>query len=672
MDRVLPAILLLCIGALLFRLYKLRQFNRTLLEAGQLSALTGDAFFRSIAEHLCRALKTDYAVIGQLSRSGQNIETLVVVEDGKVIDNMVYAIAGTPCERTLAALRCLIPDNVQSVFPLDRITPMLGLRSYLGVALTDSAGAPLGVMSVMSRRPIKNVQVIEATLNVFARRASSEMERHRAKSAFEESESRNQAILRAMPDLMFVHDQNGVFLDYYARDESQLLVPPQVFLGKTVEEIMPPEVAAEIVRTSKQARETNEPASFEYSLELHGAARYFEARTVRLGPDKVLTIVRDETNRKTAELALQESRHFTERIAETIPSVLFVYDLEQQRNVYVNRRSEAALGYSDEEVMQMGERFLAMTMHPDDLIRLPELAREYLQRRDGEVFEHYFRLRHRNGEWRWIHRYATIFARTADGRPKQIVGTATDITALKNAEEELRSLSSRLLNIQDEERRRIARELHDGTAQNLFAVTLSIASLMKRDGLPQFARDALIECSRVCDESLRELRTLSYLLHPPMFDHTGLADTLKWFTEGFSRRSGIQVELVIADGMERLLPAVERDLFRVVQEGLVNVSRHSGSAKAVVRMEQRADEVVLEIRDFGKGLSRYPFDSPFGSHTGGVGITGMRERLRHVGGRLEIQSSSTGTTLIASVPVRLDKTETSSPERKLGATSHGH
>jgi PAS domain S-box-containing protein len=343
---------------------------------------------------------------------------------------------------------------------------------------------------------------------------------------------------------------------------------------------------------------------------------------------------------------LEENRRFTQRVAETLPSVLFVYDVVEQRNIYVNHQSSVVLGYTDEEVIRMGDRFLQQTMHPDDLARLPSLAAEYLERKDGEVFEHFFRLRHKNGEWRWIHRCATIFARSADGRPRQIVGTATDITKLKTAEEELRLLSLRLLNIQDEERGRIARELHDGTAQDLFALSLCIAGLQRRNDLPAAVVTALDECKRTVDGSLQEVRTLSYLLHPPVLDQRGLAGALQSFIDGFSRRSGIQIELNIADGFDRLLPAIERDLFRVVQEGLANIARHSGSRTAAVVLEQNMGTTVLRIRDFGNGMpsSARP--------AGGVGITSMRERLRHVGGSLEIQSNGDGTTLIATVPVQ--------------------
>src|SRR5262249_52743971 len=158
------------------------------------------------------------------------------------------------------------------------------------------------------------------------------------------------------------------------------------------------------------------------------------------------------------ESELEESRKFARRVEETTPNVLFVYDLIERRSVYANDRSVDVIGYTPKEIADMGENFVTKLLHPDDIAMLPQLGAEYAKRADGEVFEHIFRMRHKDGQWRWVQRSATIFSRTPDGRPKQILGSVTDITRFKNAERELQELSARLLNIQDEERRRIARE----------------------------------------------------------------------------------------------------------------------------------------------------------------------------------------------------------------------
>jgi PAS domain S-box-containing protein len=450
---------------------------------------------------------------------------------------------------------------------------------------------------------------------------------------------------------MFVQDRNGTYLDYYAA--MPLYTTSDMFLGKTFSEVLPAETAAIISPAFRRVVESGQSETIEYTLTMAGEVRAYEARLVQLPPDNVLSIVRDLTDAKRAADDLERSRYFVQRLAETIPNVLFLYDLKEQRNVYVNERSANVLGYTAQEVIEMGDQFLPRTMHPDDFATLPRLAQQYAHAKDGDILEDVFRFRHKNGDWRWISRCATVFARDADGRPTQILGSAADVTAVKTAEEELRSLSARLRNTQDEERRRIARELHDGVAQCLFGISAFLVTL--RDSIEADSAEAetLAEVSHHCDEGLKQVRLLSYVLHPPMLDEVGLASAVKWFADGLERRSSIDIEVQAAEEMERLPLAVERDLFRIVQEGLSNVIRHSGSRRAIVRLVRQSDQAVLQIQDFGCGLPS-EFESGDQRQAGGVGILGMRERLRYVNGRLEIQSGSQGTTLTAIVPLGVE------------------
>ena len=291
-------------------------------------------------------------------------------------------------------------------------------------------------------------------------------------------------------------------------------------------------------------------------------------------------------------------------------------------------------------------------MHPDDIALLPMLEREYALRRDGEVFEHVFRFKHKNGQWRWLHRTATVFSRTSDGQPKQLLGAATDITRFKEAERELQELSARLLSAQDEERRRIARELHDVTGQNLTAIGLHLEAIEKSGGIDSDVKKLLSDCRKLCSESQNEIRTLSYLLYPPELDLLGLVGALGRYVEGFEKRTGINVLLDVKQDLTRLTPELETDLFRVVQEGLTNIMRHSGSKTAVIRLEKSDALIILQIEDSGRGLPQQIGAGEQRSGVGfGVGIPGMRERLRQHGGSLEVRSNGHGTTLRGVVPL---------------------
>src|ERR1700682_1116756 len=207
----------------------------------------------------------------------------------------------------------------------------------------------------------------------------------------------------------------------------------------------------------------------------------------------------------------------------------------------------------------------------------------------------------------------------------------------------LQNLSQRLLKVQDEERRRVARDLHDSTGQTLTALKMSVASLEQKLKQNQGTSDLLSEIAALADQALQEIRTTSYLLHPPLLDEAGFTSAAQWYVDGFGMRSGIKVRLDVASKRERLPLTIETALFRVLQESLTNVHRHSGALEVSIRFQYQAETVLLEIRDCGRGippelLTRLRAAS---SETG-VGLAGMRERLNELNGKLEIESDAHG------------------------------
>ncbi len=225
----------------------------------------------------------------------------------------------------------------------------------------------------------------------------------------------------------------------------------------------------------------------------------------------------------------------------------------------------------------------------------------------------------------------------------------SEIRVREKKEDELRNLSLRLMTLQDEERRRIARELHDSAGQTLAAMKMSIALIRQIEATPHLAR-LVDDLNTLTDEALQEVRTTSYLLHPPLLDEVGIASAARWFIEGFARRSGIQVHCEISEQMERLPRECELVLFRILQESLTNVHRHSGASTASVRLNRDTDHLELVIGDDGKGIPEERLRRFNASAGAGVGITGMRERVRELGGCLEIRSLKTGTTISVSLP----------------------
>jgi len=216
----------------------------------------------------------------------------------------------------------------------------------------------------------------------------------------------------------------------------------------------------------------------------------------------------------------------------------------------------------------------------------------------------------------------------------------------------LQNLSQRLLKVQDEERRRVARDLHDSTGQTLGALKMGVAVLEERLRGNQSTSDVLSEIAALADQALQEIRTTSYLLHPPLLDEAGFTSAAQWYVDGFAKRSGIKVKLDLASAFERLPIAIETALFRVLQERLTNVHRHSRALEVSICFLQQAGTVTLEIRDWGCGIPTERLNRlREASSETGVGLAGMRERLNELNGKLEIESDAHGTSLRAIVPL---------------------
>jgi PAS domain S-box-containing protein len=241
-------------------------------------------------------------------------------------------------------------------------------------------------------------------------------------------------------------------------------------------------------------------------------------------------------------------------------------------------------------------------------------------------------------------------------KEERLVERATHIAAIAieshRADQSLSQLSGRLLSLQDEERRRIARELHDSTGQLLSALALNLAVARRQaTNIDRVVGEKLSDAEDLAQRASTEIRTLSYLLHPPLLDETGLASALREYAKGFGQRTGIGVELDIPSEWERLSQESDTTLFRIAQEALTNIHRHSGSKTAKIRLIRSVTEVALEVQDTGGGMDPGTLDFTGGAARLGVGIRGMSERMRQLRGRLEITSDRNGTTVRAVLPI---------------------
>jgi signal transduction histidine kinase len=221
----------------------------------------------------------------------------------------------------------------------------------------------------------------------------------------------------------------------------------------------------------------------------------------------------------------------------------------------------------------------------------------------------------------------------------------SEIRERQLAEEQLRRLSVRLMTVQDEERRHIARDLHDTAGQTLAAIKMTLARLQNAGASDPLVSRLANDLNALTGEALQEIRTTSYLLHPPLLDECGFASVARWFVEGFTTRSGIEVHCEIPEQMERLPESLELVLFRILQEALTNVHRHSGATAVRVNLHCDANQIRFQVSDNGHGIPQQHLKRFESNGTGGVGIAGMRERIREWGGEMAIQSDNTGTTI---------------------------
>jgi PAS domain S-box-containing protein len=364
----------------------------------------------------------------------------------------------------------------------------------------------------------------------------------------------------------------------------------------------------------------------------------------------VVATVRDITERKREEEQLRQSEALLSQAEHMTNFGSWELDLETGKST-LSKNLLQMFGLSSE--WEWDREAYWARIHPEDRKR----ARANVERALAgcEPFEHVLRYRASDGTYR-VHFARALQIPGPDGRTKRSIGVAQDITEQVRKEEDLRRLSARLLRLQDEERRRIARDLHDSASQKLVAISLGLAHIGKSVHLrSERGKQVLTDARKMVRDLSREIRSLSYLLHPPLLDELGLASALEEYVRGFGRRSGIELELEMPVDVGRLSPESETALFRIMQEALGNIQKHSGSSKGRVRLTKENGEIVLEISDSGRGARSGPLQERQASaSTLGVGVLGMRERMRQLGGRLDFISGRRGTTVRATLPLRTD------------------
>lgn len=390
-----------------------------------------------------------------------------------------------------------------------------------------------------------------------------------------------------------------------------------------------------------------------------GAPQYHDSEK----NSRAVTLFRQSMRAILAELALRRSEQRFRLFVEAVQDyALFLLDAEGRVSTW-NKGAQRIKGWEAHEIL--GKHF--SIFYPEDDVRAgkPDFELQ-IAAKDGRFEDEGWRVR-KDGSKFWANVIITAlrdergvlygFGKVTRDFTERMLAQQAQQDAqrkLEDSEKSLRELSLHLFRTQEEERRRIGMELHDSLGQNLSFLKITLDSMLSRmNGDRQGpVGQALAECATVAEDAVKEVRTISYLLYPPMLEEMGLKSAIAWYVEGFAQRSGIKTHVFVSPNVGRLPRDVETALFRVLQEALTNVHRHSGSATASVRISINRDNLELEVTDHGKGIvASKAKPGRDWTHSPGVGLRGMNERMRQLGGNLELMLTPVGTTVRASVPL---------------------
>ena len=518
--------------------------------------------------------------------------------------------------------------------------------TYLGVcAIIIIVGEANRRSRVSLNSALVNLQRSEEALRV----SGEELERRVGERTEElkRAEERFRDLLESAPDAIVVVNQEGKIELANEQAEELFGYGREELLGRDTQMLVPERLREKHAEErGKFFRESRDRAAGT-RLEMYGRRKDGREFPIEVSLSPLITeeglvvtgAIRDISERRAATEAVRRQAQLLDAANEAI-----LVRSSDDKITYWNRGAERLYGWSRSE---------ALGKSPQELLGADFVGRgQTIEKSPEGGWEGELVQRKRDGTIVTVaSRWTTL--KDASGKVTGWLEINSDISKRKAAEESARRLGAQVLQMQDDERRRIARELHDSVGQLLSALAINLGQLQSGSKRTEFNERVLADSCQLAQDATNELRTMSHLLHPPLLEELGLASALEWYVEGFSKRSGIATELGLAPDFGRLPGDYEIAIFRIIQECLTNVHRHSGSPRAEVRLTKSAGEVRVEVSDMGKGIPLEKQQSFAAGGAMGVGLRGMRERVAQLGGSMEIHSSEAGTVVTAVLPIEL-------------------
>jgi two-component system, NarL family, sensor kinase len=459
-------------------------------------------------------------------------------------------------------------------------------------------------------------------------------------------------LVKTFDEFLFELDSEGRFLGIWSSRHPLKTGSQMDFVGRHAMDVLGEEIFRPFSDVFQRVIVTRKSDGIEFPVVLNDGRHWFYARVLPVArrsgkPPSVSLVAHDITLQKKTEDKLRKSEALLAQAQQLVDMGSWEVDVQLQR-VLCSDNLYRILGL-DYQGREIDFQEIAQKLPPEDAAKATRDLQEAIT--DGKAFEHDLRYFSPKGGKRYLHARGFPL-RDSEGRVVRVAGVTEDVTDRVNAKERLRLLSDRLLTLRDEEQRRMAQQLHETVSQEMAAMKMSLArvgeTLPKRN---KIGSKFLQSAREFADSVIQQVRTVSYLLHPLLLEEAGLASALRWYASGFAERSGIKVKVSIRRDFGRLPKETEIAIFRIVQEALTNVHRHSKSRTATIRLVRADGKVRMEVKDRGVGMA------PPSSATGwnsplGIGIAGMRERAKQLGGVFDIRSTlKRGTAVCVELPV---------------------